>query len=90
MGGDGCSKDLHNLELWYQNDVPVQGVEDKSSKQKKMGQKEAHGLGHGHLHGRVTVPESGNKGKEREMEGNMDVSLDSLSLDLDTDFTTKS
>ena len=71
-------------------DVPAKGVEDTSSKQKKMGQKDTHGLWHGHLHGRASVAEAGYEEKEREMEGEMDVCLDRLSYDLDTDNTTKS
>jgi len=36
---------------------------------RKMGQKETHGLGHGHTHGRASVAEAGYEEKEREMEG---------------------
>ena len=71
-------------------DVPAKGVEDTSLKQKKNGTESTHGQTHGQAHGRAVGPEPGYKGKEREMEGNMDVCLDSLSLDLDTAFTTKS
>ena len=66
------------------------GWKIQAQNNKKMGQKDTHGLWHGHLHGRASVAEPGYKGKEREMEGKMDVCLDRLSYDLDTEFTTKS
>ena len=40
---------------------------------RKMGQKEAHGLAHGNLHGRAAVPESGDKEKRRRNGREVDV-----------------
>jgi len=88
--GMDAAKTFTTLSSDTKNDVPAKGVEDTSLKQKKNGTESTHGQTHGQAHGRAAGPEPGYKGKEREMEGNMDVCLDSLSLDLDTDFTTKS